>query len=535
LAPLLAYCSGPGTQEDGIIHHLLVNLSDFSPYAVEFGQRHLGGGTMGNIARARQFSLLNLDIEASKEREVINPWADEKTWTLVKTKVSPLNLNLLFDENGVPENPAAVVVDVGGMDYWCTLALLQKRRPALLIVEYNCHIAPDVSSSLVFNPEHTYQKNKNYGASLSAFTNILSSKGYRLIHIHGPLNLYFVDESKLINTENFRFSENLTNLSSDALAQIADTQTFCDSFHSGGRPSWFHTPAPDPKAAPWIELDRIGESTQSIKIDDISLDVFSKDKGGDHYKQRGHKEDSVSPLWRLIKEKLKPYTLIDIGANYGYTASLLAKRLEVSKVIAVEPDPRLAGILNTNLRSNLTDIKFQIIEATVSSKPAKLSTLGINPFSTQDNRLLAQKSWSEVVVHSVSLDDLIGQVENGKPFFIKCDTQGFDLDVLESGWKQLNSRFDWMMRFEFGPYWIENQGFNSHENFEKICRSFHVFEAPLRTPWIATFGDIFSHPIKAHDSTKFLEYVRKLNHNGMGWVDLYLLPFQSPLIESFQN
>ena len=62
--PLLEFCSGPSTQEDGIIEQLLSLLQLKSDYFVEFGQRCLGGGTLGRIASERQASLLNIDLEA---------------------------------------------------------------------------------------------------------------------------------------------------------------------------------------------------------------------------------------------------------------------------------------------------------------------------------------------------------------------------------------------------------------------------------------------------------------------------------------
>lgn len=522
--PLLRYCSGNGTQEDGIILHLLSNLADYAPHAVEFGQRRLGGGTLAETARTLKFSLLNMDVEASHELEQIHPWDDDTTWTLFKTNVSPLNLHALFDDRGVPENPAVVVVDVDGMDYWCVLALLKKNRPALLIVEYNCHVPPDISASLAYNPEHRYQRDKNYGASMLAFVNLAASQGYKLVHIHGPLNLYFVDENKVINKELLNVSDGLTNLTAGCLSKIADTSLFYDSFHSGTRPSWFETPDPDYQSKPWIELDRIGDVTQTIKIDDISLEVYSIDKGGGHYNQRGHKEDSVSPLWSLIREKLAPLALIDIGANYGYTTSLLANRLGVKKAIAVEPDPRLARVLKSNLTNNLPDTDFCVVEACVSSAPVRVTSIGLNPSSSQDNRLVAQKNWEMAVVPSVTLSSLIDQIDEGAPLFIKCDTQGFDMDVIKSGVKSLQDRRNWMLRCEFGPYWIESQGFNSIESLAWLCSSFQVFEAPLRTSWKQSFEDVFQHLLDETNAAPFCDYVRKLNHNGMGWLDLYLLP-----------
>ena len=529
LLPLLEFCSGEGTQEDGIIDYLLSLLGNYTPFVVEFGQRTLGGGTLGKIAQRRQFSLLNMDVEASKEEERRNPWGDEKTWTLLKRKISPFNINALFEENVVPDNPAVIVVDVDGMDYWCVLNILQRRRPTLLIVEYNAHISPDVSATLAYSPEHTYQKNKNYGASLRAFLNLAASHGYKLVHVHGPLNLYFVDEKCHLSSDILSFADKVSCLSPEQLTAIADTELFYDSFHKGSRPSWFHAPNPNTNQAPWMELDQIGGATQVVKIDEISLEVYTADKGGDHYKQRGHKEDSVSPLWSLIRKNLQPVVLIDIGANYGFTTSLLAKRLGVRRTIAVEPDPRLTNILGKNLHANLSGIQIQVVEASVSSKPSRLSAIGLNPSSTQDNRLVAQKNWREAIVRSLPLADLIAEIEPDLPFFIKCDTQGYDMDVLDSGWDALLSRRNWMMRFEFAPHWIENQGFDVEKHLEKVCRAFQVFEAPLRTPYHSTFEDVFGRPIAKEDAVAFSKYVRTLNHAGMGWVDLYIAPIKKHL------
>ena len=520
---MLAHCSGVGTQETGIIEHILDRLHDYAPFAVEFGQRHLGGGTLGEVARSRQLSLLNLDVEASKEEERKTPWGDERTWTLLKCRVSPLNINAVFDANNVPEDLAVAVIDVDGMDYWCMLAMLQKRRPALLIVEYNCHIPPQVSATLAHNPAHTYQRDKNYGASFRAFRELAECCGYRLVHIHGPMNLYFVSEKRVTDATLPDISDRLGNLSAQDFSAIADTELFYDSFLSGTRPSWFTTAAPDPLQPPWIQLNQIGTSTQTLKIDDVMLEVFAADKGGEHYRQRGHKEDSVSPLWSLIRHHLRPATLIDIGANYGYTTSLLAKRLGVRQAIAVEPDPRLSRILKKNLGANLSGIDFRVVEASVSSKPEHLSAMGLNPCSTQDNRLVAQKNWTEAVVRSATLEMLLDEIEPEAPFFIKCDTQGYDIDVIASGWNQLLSRPNWMLRFEFAPHWMESQGFEPVKQLQKLCQSFQVFEAPLRTFYRAQFEDIFQHPIRESDATEFTAYVRSLNHGGMGWVDLYVL------------
>jgi len=165
-----------------------------------------------------------------------------------------------------------------------------------------------------------------------------------------------------------------------------------------------------------------------------------------------------------------------------------------------------------------------VVGACVSSDSAVLAPIGLNPASSQDNRLVAQKNWPMVLTSNVSLNSLIDEIDKEVPLFIKCDTQGFDIDVIKSGIQRLRNRRNWMLRCEYGPYWIESQGFNSAESLAWLCSYFQVFEAPLRTSCKQSFKDIFQHPLIEEDAVSFCDYVRSLNHKGMGWLDLYLLP-----------
>jgi FkbM family methyltransferase len=520
--PLLKYCEGPGTEEDGIIRHLLSLLDLKSSFFVEFGQRSLGGGTLGRIANERQATLLNIDPEAAQDEERA-PWNNEQKWVLKQRSVSPLNINQIFGECGVPCSPAACVIDVDGMDYWCMLAILQNRRPSLLICEYNCHVPADVSASLSFDPGYQYNKDKNYGASLLALRQLAQAHGYRLTHIHGPLNLYFIPENSRA-WGSIKEGLDLNYLQAEDLAALSNTEEFYDNFHQGQRPSWYASDAPDFNQPPWIRLDQIGNKVNTITIDEISLSVYQSDKGGDHYKQRGHKEDSVSPLWRLIRHMLEPEVVIDIGANYGYTAVMLSTRLGARRLIAIEPDPRLFSILSANLTQISTICEVETIQAAISRQNDCVTAIGINPVSTQDNRVVPEKSWQEAIVPVCSLDKILESVPRFNRIFIKSDTQGFDVNVIRSGFKELSHRNNWMLRCEFAPHWMESQGFSPWIHLEWLCMHFQVFEAPLRTSWNSRKEEVFARPLEVSHVAGFTEYTRSLNHSGKGWLDLYVLP-----------
>jgi hypothetical protein len=161
LFPLFKHRGGRDTQEAGVLRKIFEHATDYDPFAVEFGQRKLGGGTIGPFARENGWGLLNLD---SKTREPLVFARHEESgapWLLARHHITPSNITRLFHKYQVPERPACVTIDIDGMDYWVMLALLGAFRPALLIVEYNRHIPIGVSASLELNEEHVYDSSKN--------------------------------------------------------------------------------------------------------------------------------------------------------------------------------------------------------------------------------------------------------------------------------------------------------------------------------------------------------------------------------------
>ena len=221
-------------------------------------------------------------------------------------------------------------------------------------------------------------------------------------------------------------------------------------------------------------------------------------------------------MWRLIRHKLQPEVVIDIGANYGYTGCLLSERLGAKRLIAIEPDPRLSSILRMNLNQVSANRETEIIQAALMNHEDCITRIGINPGSTQDNRVVAQQNWREAVVPTTSLDAILKSVPTSSRLFIKSHTLGFDASVIKSGFKELSRCQCWMLRCEFAPNWMESQGFNPDHELECLCCHFQVFEAPLRTPWNSRFEGIFTRPLEAAHSKGFVDYVKTLNHNNRG-------------------
>jgi len=112
------------------------------------------------------------------------------------------------------------------------LAILQKRQPSLLICGYNCNIPVDVSASLSFTSNHQCKMNKIYGASLLALNQLARNHGYRLVHIHGPLNLYFIQENSKIR-DSLVAGLDFDHLTTNDLNALSDIDEFYKSFQLG--------------------------------------------------------------------------------------------------------------------------------------------------------------------------------------------------------------------------------------------------------------------------------------------------------------
>ena len=246
ITPLLQYAQADGSGgETGIIETIFSTLPTRAGFGVEFGQRSIGSGTLADVISARGWSALYLDLEADSPLET-RVGVSGKTITLARERVSPSNINQLFAKYGVPEDLDCLVIDIDGLDYWVWETL--DYAPSLVIIEFNAHVSFGVQATIGPDDTWNYGRTKDYGASFAAMCALAARKGYRLIHVHGPWNLYFVPAG-------LRFPEELAvrmPLTQSDLAVLTNTEAFYDTFRQlGERPSWFGTPPPNVTAAPW--------------------------------------------------------------------------------------------------------------------------------------------------------------------------------------------------------------------------------------------------------------------------------------------
>lgn len=154
---------------------------------------------------------------------------------------------------------------------------------------------------------------------------------------------------------------------------------------------------------------------------------------------RAYKAGLRPDLEGLI-DKISPAMVFDVGANKGQFRDFL--RLEVGyagEILSFEPIPELAEVLAERAK---TDAHWKVFPCALGAEP---STLELNiSDSTDFSSFLKLSGGTEtlfpgatskrtVLVPVQTLTDFIKTNRPDAPFFLKLDTQGFDMEVINGG------------------------------------------------------------------------------------------------------
>lgn len=261
-----------------------------------------------------------------------------------------------------------------------------------------------------------------------------------------------------------------------------------------------------------------------IKIKDIDLIVDSSDSSGKNYSNRNSHEEYVSPLYDKIATYLDPKLVIDIGANYGFTGLIFAKRFPRAKIILVEASPHLCNYIKRNFEAIMIN-KYQVIPALCGETVNDASQFSINPMYSQDNRVIGLEGWNKIHVPAITLSKIIEDSYVSGNIFIKIDVQGFEKRVFDGASEFFSKHDNWLIKTEFAPQWLISQGTNPLDFLHYLINNFTVIEAPARTRFSGEdLNILFSKSLSINDSENFLSYIKSLDEHDRGWCDLLIKP-----------
>jgi FkbM family methyltransferase len=164
----------------------------------------------------------------------------------------------------------------------------------------------------------------------------------------------------------------------------------------------------------------------------------------------------------LVRSLLRPgMRVIDVGANVGYYALLIAQRIgSKGHITAIEPSPENLPELELNIRSN--QIPASVLPCAVSSHNCSSVGLrpGINSGITEDADHTAYR------VEQVTLDSIV----TGPVDFVKLDIEGFEHQALLGAQRLLAMRPT--MFVEVHPVELRHYGSSARTVVELLSASY---------------------------------------------------------------
>ena len=181
--------------EDGILEKIFQIIEPTRRFAIEFGAGD--GIDMSNVRRLfvrEGWGGLLIEGDDELSQRLRENYLDYPAVRAMQAWVYPANVELLFEEGGVPRDLDLLVIDIDSNDYYIWRAI-HDFRPKVVMVEYNGTFVPPQRMVIAFHPM-TYwdEENFHFGASIQSYCELAKRKGYELVGTNfRGINLFFVD------------------------------------------------------------------------------------------------------------------------------------------------------------------------------------------------------------------------------------------------------------------------------------------------------------------------------------------------------
>jgi hypothetical protein len=163
--------------QDGILNLIFSQIGEGGKYYVEFGARDgLDLSNTANFELNHGWRGLLMDAEAAARG-------------VKREMITKDNINSLLDKYEVSEIDF-ISIDIDGNDYWVWKAM--NRNPRVVLIEYNSKFSNNESYAIEYNPNHRWEADDYYGASLLALKKLGEEKGYTLVYVVQQLDAVFV-------------------------------------------------------------------------------------------------------------------------------------------------------------------------------------------------------------------------------------------------------------------------------------------------------------------------------------------------------
>jgi hypothetical protein len=181
--------------EDGVIEKIFEIIEPTNKYCVEFGAADgVDGSNMRNLILNHGWKSFQIEGQPSLARKLAKAYEGNPDVKTLEAWVWPGNVEILFEEAGVPKDFDFLVIDIDSNDYYVWRAL-HDFRPKVVMMEINPLFPPPQKMVVDFHPMNYWDGSHYFGASLQSYYDLAKRKGYELIYtMKDGGNVFFVDK-----------------------------------------------------------------------------------------------------------------------------------------------------------------------------------------------------------------------------------------------------------------------------------------------------------------------------------------------------
>lgn len=180
--------------EDGVIERIFELIEPGPKFCVEFGANDgIKSSNMRNLVVNHGWSSFQIEGDPKLARDLAKNYAEYPKAKTLNAWVWPGNVEILFEENGVPTDLDLLVIDIDSNDYYVWRAI-RDFHPKVVMIEMNAFFPPPQKMVIEYHPMNYWDGTYYGGASLQSMYELGKKKGYELIYqfSRGP-NIVFVE------------------------------------------------------------------------------------------------------------------------------------------------------------------------------------------------------------------------------------------------------------------------------------------------------------------------------------------------------
>lgn len=187
--------------EDGILAEIFNRIGVTNHFFIEFGVEN---GTETNTTR----KLLNgwngvwIEGEKSHVEDIHKSFAGyiaNGSLNVLNSFITAENIEELFNKANIPQEPDLLSIDIDRNDYHIWKSI-NRYRARVVVIEYNAIYRPGDKFIVPYDSNARWDGSSHFGASLEAYCQLGSEKGYKLVGCtFSGVNAFFVREDLIAN------------------------------------------------------------------------------------------------------------------------------------------------------------------------------------------------------------------------------------------------------------------------------------------------------------------------------------------------